>query len=181
MEITGKVDQIIVKSGKQHDVRFAFNMSDEDVAQLLAWRHAHLVITMVPLIEQLGFPESDEDLGQYMVDGQLFPIQEDRQHITGHELREIAELELVAPLWLVVVDKGQPDQDGFAEVTTTYEVIEPTAVIDLEDGMRFVSVLGESEEEPEEGPEPDDRELAAAVAADQVAVSPNGRGHSGAE
>lgn len=175
MKLSGTIDTISY-GGRKTKLEISFGLGADEAKQIVDWIGQRLIWD-VQLASPFGplFDEA-EALGQYMVDGVIFPIHVDRQHITGHEIRELAGLELVAPLWLVVVEQGAPDASGFAEVTTSYEVIEPTAVVDLADGMRFVSTLGETDDEPDEGAEEGDAEIAAAVADDRVAVAPNGRG-----
>ena len=175
LRITGTVDTIHYGDPKKTKLDLTLDLSVNDAISLVRW-HGQKLNFDLSLASPMG-PLFDDPpaLGQYCIDGEIFPIQADRLQISGSELREIAGLELVAPLWLVVVSQD-PEQ-----LISEYEVIEPTAMVYLTDGERFVSVLSDTSElsdvsDSDDGSESDDAATAAALAVDLVTAGANGRG-----
>lgn len=144
MEINGTVQQILVKNGKDHDVKFTLGLSDEDVVQLFRWRNRQLAVTIAPRTNQLGLPEGEPE-ARFWIDEGSFPIRGDEDgnyRLTGKELRELVED--AEQIWKVEVDPE--DYDGALRRV----LVEDSALVEIHDGDRF-TVLAEDETIPFDG------------------------------
>lgn len=105
MDISGSVDQILVKAGKQTDVRFIFNLNDEQVIQLVEWRRRGLVLHIEPMAEQLPLVTTPET---FTIDDVEFPIlpQDERGYqLTGQQIKDLV---------LYASNEGSPEEEAAA-------------------------------------------------------------------
>ena len=170
VRLNGIIETIHYGDPKKTKLEIAFALDAEQVKELVDLRGQMLVWHVEPVQRGLfDGPREPAPLGEYLIDGVFYPIQEDRRKMTGAELRDIAGLEPDASLW----------ETFGGEDAGTYGLVEPTATIDIFYGLRLVSTLGEQDSAPDDSPEEGDAELAQDLAATAMPVGANGR--SGAE
>ena len=63
MEISGRVAQVIVKEGKDHDIRFALGLDDDELVQLLRWLRSRegIVLHIEPRVYQQELQDDDDE------------------------------------------------------------------------------------------------------------------------
>ncbi len=96
MEIRGKVKDILVKEGKDHDVRFALGLQDTDVVRLFLLRGKPLVINLEVAADQLMLPE-DAPAATIRINGQ--DVATDASELSGWQIKQLAGVE-PADFWL---------------------------------------------------------------------------------
>ena len=146
MEISGRVAQVIVKDGKDHDIRFALGLDDDELVQLLRWlrNREGLVLNIEPRVYQRVLPEMPAAV--FTIDGQEYPILPNREDgsywLTGQELCAIAGIEQVYERvsigWLV--DANEPEW--------RFRLVEAEALVcvdDVDGRALFVSGLSDGE------------------------------------
>lgn len=193
MEIRGRVQQVIVKDGKDHDLRLELHLSDEDVVQLIRWRHTDLNVVIDPIQHQTRLPGIDgesaaeEQAERFWIDECSFPIHREydaegeptsEYRLTGKELRELVEPP-AEQIWQIIVADSE---DG--ETSDERRVlVEDSALIELHDGDRF-SAQPEPEADSESEPDGEPAESESSPLNDSetqyAAIGAGGRGR-GAE
>lgn len=165
MEIRGRVQQVVVKDGKDHDLRLELHLSDEDVVQLIRWRHTDLTVNIEPIQYQTRLPGMDGEAGdaaektaRFWIDDERFPIRREEEdgeyRLTGKELRELVDPP-VEQIWQWV-------EDPFNAGQQKRELVEDSALVSLEDGDRFTTMAPEStngQVEPDEAHDGDEMDL----------------------